>query len=439
MVGVTADIAPSGAGLPALSAVTLSRPGQRALWRLFDVGLALLVLMTAGDIPNRWGVSSALWALIYGLMVLRFLSVWPAFFRLLARNWTYLPYPAICLASVVWSVATKTTLVGGIQISMSVLIACFIGWRFEPRRLMLLVFTTTFAGCLASMLNYASGGAISQPLHSAAGGLLGIYTNKNMLGHYSGLCALIALTFLLAPRGQVPVLARRAAVLALILCPVAVLLSKSMTAVLLLPIYLGLLLLLARNRLPGWLRYGVLGGIILAVALAPALMALADFDPAAALFQSTGKDATLTGRTELWAIAAGEIAKVPLTGYGFGAFWAAPRFEHLHFLVLQAGATAPTFHDFIADVGIGTGFLGIAAMLVLIATTLRRALRFWRRDGSVLAAGCLVSVLWPLNLALVEPYLYRQHELMLGWMIMMGVSLGQMRRTSPRPPIKVNE
>lgn len=428
-----ADIAPQGAAAAGIPAGRLTRPGQLALWRGLDVGLALLVLMTAGDIPNRWGVSSELWVVIYGLMVLRILSVWPAFFRLLARNWVYLLYPAICLASVVWSVATKTTLVGGIQVTMSVLIVCFLGWRFEPRRLMLLAFTTTFAGCLASMLNYASGGAITQPLYSDVGGLLGIYTNKNMLGHYSGLCALIALTFLLAPRGQVPVLARRAAWLALILCPLAVMLSKSMTAVLLLPLYLGLLLLLARNRLPAWLRYGAIGAIILTVALAPALMALAEFDPAAALFASTGKDATLTGRTDLWGIAATEIAKVPLTGYGFGAFWAAPRFEHLHFLVLQAGATAPTFHDFIADVGIGTGFLGITAMLLLIATTLRRALRIWRWSGSAFAAGCLVTVLWPLNLALVEPYLYRQHELMLGWMIMMGVSLGQLRRADLHP------
>lgn len=397
------------------------------------MGLALLVLTTAGDIPNRWGVSSLLWAAIYGLMFLRILSVWPAFFRLLARNWTYLLYPAVCLASIVWSVQTKTTLIGGIQITMSVLIACFIGWRFDPRRLMLLVFTTTFLGALFSMLNYASGGAISQPLYSAVGGLLGIYTNKNMLGHYSGLCALIGLTLLLAPRGQVPRLARRAALVAVILCPVAVMLSKSMTAVLLLPIYMGLVLLLNRKRLAGWMRYGAIAAIVLSVALAPALMTLAGFDPMAALFQSTGKDATLTGRTELWAIASAEIAKVPLTGYGFGAFWTAPRFESLRFLVLQAGATAPTFHNFLADTGIGTGFLGIGAMLILIATTLRRALRVWRLDGSAFAVGALISVLWPLNLSLVEPYLYRQHELMLGWIIMLGVSLGQLRLAAPRP------
>lgn len=394
------------------------------MWFVYDVGLALTFMTTAGDIPNRSGVSTLIWAAIYLLALIRILSVWPAFFRLLARNWTYLMYPAVCLLSVVWSISRGVTLVGGIQLMMSVLIACYIGWRFSPRRLMLLVFTTMFMGTVFSMLNLAVGGALTQPLYSDVGGLLGIYTNKNMLGHYSAMATLLALTFLVAPRSEVPLLFRRAALIAVILCPVAVFMSKSMTAVLLLPLYMGLTLLLNRRQLAGWFRYGAIALIILIVALAPLLLMMAGIDLASVLFETTGKDATLTGRTDLWAIASGEIAKAPLTGYGFGAFWVAPRFESLRFLVVQAGATAPTFHNFMADVGIGTGILGIIAILALILTTLRRVIGVWRADGSAFAVGCLVTVLMPLNFALVEPYLYRQHEVMLSWLIMLGVSLG---------------
>ncbi|AUH33183.1 O-antigen ligase family protein [Paracoccus tegillarcae] len=410
--------------------VALARGGQRAVWRLYDTGLALMVLIAAGDLPNRWGLTSELWMLIYGAALLRILSVWPAYFRLLARNWTYLLYPAVCLLSVAWSVVPKVSLVGGIQISMSVLIACYLGWRFDPRRLMILAFSTLFFGSVLSMLNYLSGGAISQPLYSDVGGLLGIYTNKNMLGHYGAMATVLALTFVLTPRGQIPSILRAAALVALVLCPIAVLLSKSMTAILLLPIYLALTLLLNRRRLAGWLRHGAIAALVLAVALAPVLMTLVGFDPMAELFARTGKDATLTGRTELWSIAAGEISKAPLTGYGFQAFWTAERFESVRFLVLRAGATAPTFHNFIADTGIGTGLLGIAAICTLVLTSLRRVLRVWRLDGSPLAIGCLITVLMPVNVALVEPYLYRQHEFMMAWLIMIGVSLGR-ARTSP--------
>lgn len=409
----------------ALRRVALTRGGQQAVWRLYDAGLALMVLIAAGDLPNRWGLTSVLWMLIYGAALLRILSVWPAYFRLLARNWTYLLYPAICLLSVIWSVAPKTTLVGGIQITMSVLVACYLGWRFDPRKLMILAFSTLFLGSALSLLNYASGGAIAQPLYSDVGGLLGIYTNKNMLGHYSALATLLGLTFLMTPRGQIPALLRAAALLAVMLCPMAVMLSKSMTAILLLPVYLGLMLLLNRRRLAGWLRHGAIAALVLAIGLAPLLMTLAGFDPMAELFARTGKDATLTGRTELWSIAANEIAKVPLTGYGFQAFWVADRFESLRFLVLSAGATAPTFHNFIADTGIGTGLPGILAIFALVATSLRRSLRLWRFDGSPLAVGCLITVLMPVNVALVEPYLYRQHEFMMAWLIMIGVSIGR--------------
>lgn len=413
----------------ALRRVARTRGGQQAVWRLYDAGLALMVLIAAGDLPNRWGLTSALWMLIYAAALVRIFSVWPAYFRLLARNWTYLLYPAVCLLSVIWSVSPKTSLVGGIQITMSVLVACYLGWRFEPRKLMILAFSTLFLGSTLSLLNYASGGAIAQPLYSDVGGLLGIYTNKNMLGHYSAMATLLGLTFVMMPHGQIPALLRAAALLAVLLCPIAVMLSKSMTAILLLPLYLGLMLLLNRRRLAGGLRHGSIAALILGIGLAPLLMTLAGFDPLAELFARTGKDATLTGRTELWSIAANEIAKVPLTGYGFQAFWVADRFESLRFQVLSAGATAPTFHNFIADSGIGTGLPGILAIFVLVATSLRRSMHVWRIDGSPLAVACLILVLMPVNTALVEPYLYRQHELMMAWLIMIGVSLGRSRTT----------
>lgn len=400
------------------------------MWLTYDVGLGLAVMATAGDIPFRWGVSPIFWAVIYAAAVLRILSVWPDYFRLLARNWVYLLYPAVCLASVSWSVARGTTIAGGVQVAMSALIACYLGWRFAPRQLMLLAFVTLSAGTFASLLNLATG-AFGGARFSAVGGLQGIYANKNTLGHTSLLLVLLSITLILMPRARVPRLVRRLAPLTVLGGAIAVVMSKSMTAVVLMPLFLFLMMMLNRRRLPGALRHGAVAAIVLAVALVPVLLTLAGIDPLAMLFDATGKDATLTGRTELWSIAATEIAKAPLTGYGFGGFWVAPQFEAQRFEVLRAGATAAAFHDVFADVGIGTGLLGIAAMLGLVLTTLRRTIRFWRLDGGPLAVGCLVTVLLPVGLSLLEPYLYRQHELMAAWLIMIGVSLRQ--RTGPVP------
>lgn len=74
------------------------------------------------------------------------------------------------------------------------------------------------------------------------------------------------------------------------------------------------------------------------------------------------------------------------------------------------------------------------AILTLILTTLTRAFRVWRASGSAMSVCWLVLSILPINVGMVEPFLYRQHEFMLGWAIMLGVSLGEWRSGQPRIP-----
>ena len=67
--------------------------------------------------------------------------------------------------------------------------------------------------------------------------------------------------------------------------------------------------------------------------------------------------------------------------------------------------------------------MGLGAMFALLGTVLSRALRHYRASGSALSVGCLILVLVPMNVGLLEPYLYRQHEFMLMWLVMLGVSI----------------
>lgn len=416
MVAVTAtaqDFQPSPRGF---------RVGQRVFWRAYDVTLLSLMIIAMADMPNRWtGLAAPLWMLIYALFLGRISLMWRPFYRLLARNWTLLLYPVVCLMSVIWSGSRATTLQGGVQMMMTVLIACYMGWRFSPRQLILAFCTIVSTAAVLSLGNWMTG--VLQPVNSDVGGLLGIYTNKNMLGHYSQIAAIMALTIMLMRPGQAARALRLAAPVAYVACAVAVVLSKSMTAVLLLPCYTGLLLLLNRRRLNPALRYGTIGLLVVLFSLGPLALAMAGIDPLGEVFRATGKDATLTGRTELWRIAYGLASNVPLTGYGYGAFWQMDQFAPERFAVLQAGATAPSFHNFMADIMVGTGLLGLFAMFALIGTVLSRSWRYYIASGSALSVGCLVTTLMPLNIGLVETYMYRQHEVMLSWMVMLGVSI----------------
>jgi len=132
---------------------------------------------------------------------------------------------------------------------------------------------------------------------------------------------------------------------------------------------------------------------ILAIAcLASALIVLPmsyllfqNFNKATALL---GRDATLTGRVGIWQLALSSIAKNPILGYGYSAFWEADSHaairirEELHWAV-------PHAHNGYIDLTLG---LGLAGLLLFAASYLIAA----RRAIDCLRRGIEREVMWPL-------------------------------------------
>lgn len=392
---------------------------NRDVWALHDVALAVLTLLVASDALNRFGVSASVWLLVYAMALARIALVWRAFFDLAVREWAYLAFPAVCLLSVLWSQEPGASLPAGIQMMVTILIALFLGRRFGLRDLTLLVFLVLGASVLASF----AGLALGSPTYDATGQMRGIYTHKNMLGQRGLFAFVAALALLLMPR-RVPGRPVRLAALAMLpVLALATVLSGSVTAILLMPAAAGLLFVFAAPRLP---RPLVLGGVLLAlfaVAVGPLALVIAGVDPLAALLGAFGRNATLTGRTDLWAMGWRVIGEEGLLGVGYGAFWSAPRFA---VLALQAeaigGDSVEAFHNFLIEVGVGTGLLGVAAMLVLVGTSVRRTASLSARTGAPAAAFALVLVLVSIVLSLLGASLYRQHELMILLVVMLGVA-----------------
>ncbi|MDO5528813.1 MAG: O-antigen ligase family protein [Paracoccus sp. (in: a-proteobacteria)] len=417
--------------LPAGRPRPVATSAQAGFWACYDVTLAFLVMVCASDLPNRFGFTTMMWMGLYAMALLRIVLVWPAFWQMLRANAVYLAYPAVCLASTIWSLTPSRSAASGLQIAMTMLIAMFIGWRFNPRQVMLIVYAALMAGVLLSALNLATGGALGRPLYSYVGGLLGVYTNKNMLGHYGLVATLIGLALAFMPRGALPEIVRRLALPGALLGAAMVAMSLSMTSVLLLPVFGLMLLALLRRALPRPLVWASAALALLVVGIGPVALAMLNIDPVDEVLRATGKDLTLTGRTELWGIGLRAIAQSPLLGYGNGAFWLSPAFEAERFASLGAGSTAPSLHNMAIDIMVGTGALGLGAMLLLLGTTLARAIRFHRSAPSVESSLALVTVMLPITVAMVEPFLYRQHEFPLIWIVVIGVSIAS---HSPRQP-----
>src|SRR5580704_8367133 len=139
----------------------------------------------------------------------------------------------------------------------------------------------------------------------------------------------------------------------------------------------GVLWLASRQPVrPALVQFAVLGVLGLSV------IALF-FDPGGGLVQSLGKDPTLTGRKDIWALVLG-LHTNPLIGTGFETFWLGSRLEFmLHALVNLPINEA---HNGWIEVYLNLGWVGLCFMALLIVTGYKRIISHIRQDPE---KGCL--------------------------------------------------
>lgn len=107
-----------------------------------------------------------------------------------------------------------------------------------------------------------------------------------------------------------------------------------------------------------------------------------------AIFELLGKDATLTGRTEIWDAAMRQIEKRPWTGYGYGVVWdVTGPWTPFAWIEREAGFTPQHAHNAWIEQWIGLGMLGLAAFgLFYIQTIALTLVAMFRSAGAYLAA-----------------------------------------------------
>jgi exopolysaccharide production protein ExoQ len=82
-----------------------------------------------------------------------------------------------------------------------------------------------------------------------------------------------------------------------------------------------------------------------------------------------GKDVTLTGRTDLWALLIELGLKKPLLGYGFGAFWGGDIVYYIWSKFLWGPLSA---HNGYINVFINLGFIGLAFLIIIIIKSYKK-------------------------------------------------------------------
>jgi exopolysaccharide production protein ExoQ len=293
--------------------------------------------------------------------------------RLLHENGAIIALFAYCAVSVVWSdhpaVAFKrwTKAVGDLVMVLIIL--------SEPRRLAAIKRFLAALGFLLMptsilLIKYYPAFGRRYGVDGESWAYTGVTTDKNMLGVIclvSGLACVWRLSQMkTGVRGRQP---RGPLIAQLILLATVVWLMRianSMTSIACFVLAGGVIVAMS---IPSLARHRMIAHVLVISVLCVASVALFA-DAGAGLVESVGRDSTLTGRTDLWKILL-TVNEHPLLGAGYESFWLGERLEKIWAMLPWRANEA---HNGYLEVFLNLGLVGLAILLVVIATGYRRVI-----------------------------------------------------------------
>ena len=294
-------------------------------------------------------------------------------------------------------------------IAITVIAAASILWSINPdqtfRRTIALGFTTlggvalaararwsTLAEALATAFALLAAACLAAGLLDPAFGRMqtlfpgawrGVWIEKNSLGGNMTIGAMVcAAAAFLQPRRRLiwwPCAG---------LCVLLVLLSTSKTSLVACALgACGLALVWIVRRGPVSRVGGTWAAVTAATALGMTLLVASDV-----VLAALGKDATLTGRTKIWAAVVRQIQERPWQGYGYGAVWdnLSP-WAPLARIIKEAGFRPAHAHNSWLEPWLGLGVVGLGAWALYFIEVWTRALvALYRSPGAYLAVPFLL-------------------------------------------------
>jgi O-antigen ligase len=206
------------------------------------------------------------------------------------------------------------------------------------------------------------------------GALRGVFTHKNQYGAFMALGGVVF--FLNAVRGE-----KYSWIywVLLVLGCASMVMSQSTTA---LATFLVMVILCIIYRIFRW-RYEVMLSAVLAVTIIGliALIWVAGYIGADSLFSSVGKDASLSGRTDIWRYVWDQIQLRPLFGYGLAAFWNG--YEGPSGYIQLAMRIAVIYaHNGFLDIWLSIGLVGLSVFLAGFFITSKQSLALLRKSNT---------------------------------------------------------
>lgn len=276
----------------------------------------------------------------------------------LLRWWPLLLLPAYCLLSVLWSEFPASTLRYGLQMSFTLAVAILIANRVSAANLLRGLFLIYSLGIVLSL-------GIGRNSDGAA--WLGIFDSKNAFAAYVAVYALICVG-LVFDRDAARWMRLAALGGAFLSLPLLVRAQSAGALAMIGPAVLTILAVVGVRRLSDAQKAFAVGVAFLA-ALALGLVLWAYGDTLLATFlESSGKDATLTGRTDLWRAGFSLISERPVFGVGYRAFWIKGNgpAEQLWAMFGEPSGAGFNFHNMYISNAVELGLLGLTIEIAII-------------------------------------------------------------------------
>lgn len=411
-------MSPIAAREPLFLSVLREAPGLRSV-RFAEAGFTVVALFLfsqaligpvfapSGSDDNSI-ILRLMWLPVYGLTVLLMLARPGAVLRTLSGNLLLIGLIGLMAMSITWSVAPDITLRRTFALAMSSLFGLWMASRWSWRELILLI-ATTFAllGVTSVMMAVAVPSmGIDHVVHPGA--WKGVFWEKNTLGAVMawGAVSSYAATRV-DPKHWLFWMG------CAVMCLGLVLLSTSKTALLSCLLGTGIAIGIALCRRGfGFASLMIFLGLTVGITIAT-IMLVAPLDA----LQALGRDATLTGRTDIWGVLIEEIRTVPWTGYGYMAFWTA-EYGPVFWVRQATNWDVPTAHNGWIEIALAIGIPGVVMTALLYLQAFLRA--FGRIFSGPETYWALAFIAMILLVSISESNLVHQNSL--GWVMFVATS-----------------
>jgi exopolysaccharide production protein ExoQ len=306
------------------------------------------------------------------------------------------------LISTLWSVDAQTSFRRAVEYLFFVIGVIGIGNSLSADEYLGLLRKLVFLSAVASVLLLAISPAT---VLMSDGALRGIFPHKNFLGQVMAAGVLASLYEMRSGRGN------RASCVAMTILFLGLLVAaRSSTSLITAVFFCAIEILLAVSR-----RFFAI--VITTVAIPMLLIVLLFPD---LILDLLGKDATLTGRTELWYFVDIFISQRPLFGWGFGAFWSQAN-SAANEISMNVGWSVPEAHSGLRELLLEVGVIGTSLFALVFVSNIWIAIRCLRTPARELGKTLLLCCGGILLVGVSEEVLVDPSQISVGLLFVMGL------------------